>query len=138
MISIKRGDTMSEPLIIISTFRVKEGKLDDLKRYYSKNTEFFKANEPQIIAFHAFLNQDGTEVTNIQFHPDTDSMDFHMKLLTDNWDEYFSEYGQLFEILKVEYYGTPPQSALEMDLQREWDLRLKPIHIAGFTRSAAS
>jgi len=128
---------MSEPLIFIGTFRVKEGKLEDLKRYYSKNIEFFKANEPQIIAFHGFLNKDGTEMTSIQVHPDTDSMVFHMKMLTENWDEHFSEYGELLEIFKVEYYGTPPQSALEMDLQGEWDHSLKPVHIAGFTRSTA-
>lgn len=121
----------------MSTFRVKEGKLEDLKRYYSKNIEFFRTNEPQIVAFHGFLNQDGTEMTSIQVHPDIDSMDFHMKMLTDNWDEQFSEYSQLLEPVKVEYYGTPPRNALEMDLQGEWDLSLKPIHIAGFTRSTA-
>jgi hypothetical protein len=126
---------MSEPLILLSTFRVKEGKLEDLKRYYSKNIEFFKANEPRLIAFHGFLNEDGTEMTSIQVHLDTGSMDFHMKMLTDNWEERFSEYGQLLEVVKVEYYGRPPQSALEMDLQGGFDLRLKPLHIAGFTRS---
>ena len=127
---------MPEPLILISTFLVKEGKLEELKRYYSKNIEFFKANEPRLIAFHGFLNEDGTEMTSIQVRLDTDSMDFHMKMLTDNWEERFSEYGQLLEVIKGEYYGKPPQSALEMDLQGGFDIRLKPEHIAGFTRSS--
>jgi hypothetical protein len=61
-------------------------------------------------------------------------MDLHMQVLRDNWDESFGEYGQILEVISVEYYGTPPQSALEMDLQGEWSLRLKPRHIAGFTR----
>jgi hypothetical protein len=124
-----------EPLILISTFRVKEGKLEELKRYYTKNVEFFKANEPRLIAFHGFLNEDGTEMTSIQVHPDTASMDFHMQILMDNWDKYFSEYGQLLENIGIEYYGTPPKSALEMDIALRPDLGLKPIHIAGFSRS---
>lgn len=127
---------MSEPLIVISTFRVKEGKLEDLKQYYRKILEIVEANESQLIAFHGFLNEDGTEMTSIQVHPDTASLDFHMQVLRDNWDETFSEYGQILEVISVEYYGTPPESALEMDQHGNWDIILKPLHIAGFTRSA--
>jgi hypothetical protein len=128
---------MSEPLIVTSTFRVKEGKLEELKRYYKRILEIVEANEPQLIAFHGFLNEDGTEMTSIQVHPDTASMDFHMQVLRENWDESFSEYGEMLEVISVEYYGTAPESALEMDLQGEWGLSLKPIHIAGFTRFTA-
>jgi len=54
---------MSEPLIVISTFSVREGKLEDLERYYKKILEIVKANKPQLIAFHGFLNKDRTEMT---------------------------------------------------------------------------
>jgi hypothetical protein len=127
---------MSAPLIVISTFRVKEGKLQELQRYYQKILDIVETNEPQLIAFHGFLNEDGTEMTSIQVHPDTSSMDFHMQVLRDNWDESFSEYSQMVEGIGIEYYGTPPESALEMDVQSEMGLGLKPLHIAGFTRSA--
>lgn len=128
---------MSEPLIVISTLRVKEGKLEDLKRYYKRILDIVETNEPRVIAFHGFLNEDRTEMTSIQVHPDTASMDFHMQVLRDNWDESFSEYGQMLEMFSIEYYGTPPESALEMDRQSEWSLSLSPLHIAGFTRSGA-
>ncbi|HLF74779.1 MAG TPA: antibiotic biosynthesis monooxygenase [Anaerolineales bacterium] len=128
---------MSEPLIVMSTFRVKEGKLEDFTRYYTKILEIVKANEPQIIAFHGFLNKEATEMTSMQVHPDADSMDFHMRVLRDNWDETVSNYGQMLEILKVEYFGTPPESALTMDMQGEYDVHLKPYYVAGFTCSTA-
>jgi hypothetical protein len=54
---------MAEPLIVVSKFRVKEGKLEDLAKYYKKVLEIVTANEPQLIAFHGFLNEDGTEMT---------------------------------------------------------------------------
>lgn len=127
---------MSEPLIVISTLRVKEGKLEEIRRYYKKVLEIVEHNEPQVIAFHGFLNEEGTEMTSIQVHPDTASMDFHMQVLRDTWDESFSEYGQMLEMISIAYYGSPPASALEMDRQSEWGLSLKPVHIAGFTRAA--
>lgn len=128
---------MSIPLIIVSTFRVKEGKLEDLKRYYAMVSEIVKVNEPQIIAFYGFLNQDATQMTSIQVHPDTASMDFHMQVLRQNWDESFSNYSQMVESLKVEYFGTPPESALKMDMAGNYDLHINPNPIGGFIRSKA-
>jgi hypothetical protein len=127
---------MSKPLIVVSTFRVKEGKAAELKSYYQSIADIVAANEPQIIAFYGFLNEAATEMTSIQVHPDTASMDFHMQVLRDNWDESFSRYSELVEAISVDYYGTPPPSALDMDLQREYRLGLKPRHLAGFVRTA--
>jgi len=128
---------MSQPLFVITKFRVKEGKLEDLQRYYGKILSTVETNEPQIIAMHAFVNETGTEMTSIQVHPNTASLDFHMQVLKENWDESYSQYGQMMEVLSVEYYGTAPESALEMDRQGPWSLSLQPRHIAGFTRSSA-
>ena len=126
---------MSKPLIVVSTFKVKEGKVEDLKRYYKKVIGIVEPNEPQLIAFHGFLNEDGTEMTSIQVHPDTASMDFHMQVLRNNWDDQFSKYGQMLEVIRVDYYGTPPESSREMDRGMAANVGLKPQHIAGFTRS---
>ena len=40
-------------------------------------------------------------MTGIQVHPDTESMEFHMQVLKDNWDESFSEYGELLEVISI-------------------------------------
>lgn len=129
---------MTAPLIVVSTLRVKESKLEEIRRYYKKILEIVERNEPQLIAFHGFLNEEGTEMTSIQVHPDRASMDFHMQVLRDNWDESFSEYGQMLEMSTIAYYGSPPESALQMDEQGGWRVSRKPVHIAGFTRSAAA
>jgi hypothetical protein len=125
---------MGEPLIVVSTLRVKQGRLEDVTHYYKKILELIEANEPQLIAFHGFLSEDGTEMSSVQVHPDTTSMDFHMQVLKDNWDESFSRYGELLELIRVEYFGKPSKNALNMDLQRETPIGVKPRYIAGFTR----
>jgi hypothetical protein len=124
---------MGEPLIVVSTLRVKQGRLEDVTRYYKKTLELIEANEPQLMAFHGFLSEDGTEISSVQVHPDTISMDFHMQVLKDNWDKSFSKYGELLELIRVEYFGKPSKHALNMDVQRETPMSIKPRYIAGFT-----
>lgn len=128
---------MAKPFFVISRWHVKEGKRERLEHFAKKIAAIVKANEPQIIGFNYFLNEDGTELTVIQIHPDTASMDFHMQVLRENWDESFSEYSQIVEDnISVEYYGTPPASALELDLMNLRVTHLNPQHVAGFTRTA--
>lgn len=126
---------MTEPLFVVSTFKVKEGHVDDVKKHYKKVLDIVETNEPQLIAFHGFLSEDETEMTSIQVHPDTASMELHMQVLKNNWDQSFSQYGELLEIISMAYYGTPPRTALDFDTGRTYPTGLKPRHIAGFTRA---
>jgi quinol monooxygenase YgiN len=124
---------MSAPLIVISRFKVKEGRLEDFKEYYQKIVDIIEANEPQMVAFHGFLNEAGTEMTSIQVHPDTESMDRHMRVLRDNWDESFSQYAQLVQQTAIEYFGTPPASALSLQLQEGVTQTINSQYVAGLT-----
>lgn len=128
---------MSIPLVVISKFRVREGKLEELKQYYQKVLDVVEANQTQMVAFHGFLNEEGTELTSIQVHPDAASMDYHMSVLKENWDEHFSQYTDMVEGISIEYYGEPPDSALAMDDQSSRVPTIRPVHIAGFTHSSA-
>jgi hypothetical protein len=71
---------MAGPFIFISQSKIKEGRLDDFKRGLREMAEFVETNEPRVIAFEAYINDDGTEVTGVQIHPDADSMAFHMQI----------------------------------------------------------
>jgi quinol monooxygenase YgiN len=129
---------MSQPFISIATLRIKEGKLDDFTRSYREVVETVKEHEPRIIAFHGFVNEDGTELTIIQVHPDTASMDFHMQVLRGKLSEHVARAlgPELIEPKQVEYYGTLSESALEMDRQIPGlAVGIKPVHVGGFTRT---
>ncbi len=127
---------MPTPLIFVSTYKVKEGKVKELEAYFERISQIVEAREPQLIAFNAFLSEDGTEMTSVQVHPDTASMETHMQVLREVWDESFSEYAEhLEEGLGVAYYGTPAESALAMDKEAGVPIDVKPRHLGGFTRS---
>jgi hypothetical protein len=75
-----KGGAVAGPFIFISQSRIKEGRLDDFNRALREMATFVEANEPRVIAFEAYLNDDDTEVTGVQIHPDADSMAFHMQV----------------------------------------------------------
>jgi hypothetical protein len=135
---------MTEPLIYISTWKVKEGRLEDYKQFATRLLEIFEAREPQLIAMNIFINEEGTEMTSIQFHPDASSMDFHLRILDQALGEDMAEWVARADFLEprhAEIYGAPSAALLEADqplvdagaLPR----KIKPIRIAGFTRTPA-
>jgi len=134
---------LSEPLIYITTWRVKEGRLEDYKQFAKQLIEIVEAKEPQLIAFNAFVNEDRIEMTSIQVHPDAASMDFHMQVVNQALGEEMNDWvgrADFLEPKRVEIYGTPSTKLLEADnpaVEAGIPREIKPHLIAGFTRSKA-
>ena len=129
---------MSEPFIFIGTHTIKEGKLEDFKKSCGGLVEVVEANEPRLIAFNLYVNQDGTEVTVVQVHPDADSMLFHMQVAREHISEAYQS--TLEKTERIDVYGKPSDTVLEMISQlagSEVPLSVKAHHLGGFTRSNA-
>ena len=129
---------MSEPFIFIGTHTIREGKLEDFKKQWRELLDVVEAKEPRLIAFNAYLNEDGTELTVVQVHPDADSMLFHMQVARDHISEAYQSV--LEKTKRIDVYGKPSDTALEMIRQlagSEVPLSLKANHLGGFTRSSA-
>lgn len=130
---------MSEPFIFIGTHTLREGKLQDFKQQWLELLEMVEAKEPRLIAFHAYVNEDGTELTGVQVHPDADSMLFHMQVVRDHISEAHQSVVEKTE--RIDIYGNPSDAVLEMIRQlagSEVPLNVKAHHLGGFTRSSAA
>jgi hypothetical protein len=57
------------PLIFVATNRLKPGRSDAERERVPGLVQFIEQNEPQLIAFNEYINDDGTEVTVVQVHP---------------------------------------------------------------------
>jgi len=127
---------MSGPFIFIATNRLKAGKLDDERTRVPGLVDFIEANEPRLIAFNEYVNDDGTEVAVVQVHPDAASMAFHMEVVADRAATAYAE--TVDATTGVQVFGTPSDAVVEM-LARQAGagvpLSVKPHHIGGFTRS---
>ena len=128
---------MREPSIFIGTYAIKGGKLEDFKRYWPQFVDFVEESEPRLIAFNAYVGEDGSEVGIVQVHPDVDSMEFHMKLIREHVEQAFADF--LADTVGMQIYGAISDSALATmrQLGRTGALEVKPHGIGGFTRSAA-
>jgi hypothetical protein len=71
---VAKGGRRVRPFIFIATNRLKPGKLADERKRVPGLVDFVEANEPRLIAFNEYVNDDGTEVAVVQIHPDAESM----------------------------------------------------------------
>jgi hypothetical protein len=128
---------MVEPLILITTLTLKEGKLEDFKHYSEEMGKFVEANEPRIIHFEQYLNEDGTEVTGVQIHPDEDSMAFHMQVVAERMAQ---AYEFIDAVKSLHIYGTPGDALLEQMKPQPADLFpvIVKSKFAGFNRLPAT
>jgi hypothetical protein len=100
---------MSESILYIDRSEVRPGKLDELKRAIGELAEFVEANEPQLAAYNVYFTEDGTEMSVIHAHADSDSLELHFKIA----GPAFSRFAGLVRMKKIDIYGTPAPALLE-------------------------
>ena len=126
---------MSAPFIFVTTHLVKEEQLDEFEALTEDYMKDVEVNEPRVLAQHAYLNADRTEVSFVHIHPDADSADRHMQVA----GEQIGQGLALTEAnLRVEVYGTPGpvlSQALEANAAKGTVVSVKTNGLAGFERS---
>jgi hypothetical protein len=130
---------MSEPFIYVGTWTIKPGKFEEARKSLAEHCwELVEPNEPRLVAFHVYFDEEGKTATVVQVHPDSASMEFHMELISKHLSGAF-EY--IDRILSEQYYGPMSESLAETLAQWETPgvtVTKMPVHEAGFTRSNAA
>jgi hypothetical protein len=124
---------MSGPLIYVGSYRIKPGKQEEARKRVAEIVHFVETNEPRMIAFHMYLDQDGNTLSIIQVHPDSASMEFHEQVAAKHFATAFD---WLDASIGQQYFG-PISDALAAELAK-WDEPFThlPVHEAGFTRTS--
>jgi hypothetical protein len=120
--------------VFIATNRVRPGRLDDERRRVPGWVDLIGRHEPRLIAFHEFLNEDGSEVEYVQLHPDAASFEHHLDVLARVGDSYRAT---LAATTAVRIYGTVTESiltALRASFGPDVPITVAPKHLGGFTR----
>jgi quinol monooxygenase YgiN len=125
---------LSEPIVYIDCSEVREGKLEELKTAMSELVELVEANEPRIIAYNVYLADDGTRMTVAHVHPDSASLEFHMKVAGPS----FHKFAEFLKLLTINVYGKLSDELLEQMRQKarmlgNGSVQVHGLH-AGFTR----
>jgi quinol monooxygenase YgiN len=74
------GKTTLEPILYVDTSEIREGKLEELKTAMKELVEFVETNEPRLIAYNVYLNEDGNQMLVVHVHSDSASLEFHLRV----------------------------------------------------------
>jgi quinol monooxygenase YgiN len=105
---------MSEPVISIDVSRIQPRRLEELKRAMTELVEFVDANETRPLLYNVYFNEDDTEMTVLQVHPDSASMEFHMDVA----GPAFRGLSEFLTLLRIDIYGPAGDRLLEQMRQK--------------------
>jgi quinol monooxygenase YgiN len=129
---------MSDPIVVIDTSEIREGKLEEVKTAVKELVEFVDANEADPIAYNIYFDENGNRMTVVQIHPSSASMELHMKVAA----PVFRRFTELLTLTSVDFYGKPSDRLLEQMRQKARMLGNAPVVVnevhAGFARFEAA
>jgi hypothetical protein len=105
-------------VVYLSTWRIKDGKFPEYRRFYAELLKRISGPDRDVVAFYAFGNADGTEITNVHVFPDAPTLDRHMAVIREQMRLIpgdLSAVPEFMEPLGVQVYGTPGGAAAAMD-----------------------
>jgi len=125
---------MAQPIVFISHFTVRPGKLDDLKQLAHEVAVRLEAEKPRTLVFLHYLDDDGTQVTFAHVFADPEAMDLHFGGAQERSRAAF----EFMDPIGWEVYGRPSDAALgtmrRMATAAGVPLTIQPDYLAGFMR----
>jgi hypothetical protein len=126
---------MGAPFIYTGTYAVRDGRFGDARKRLTEHTDFIEANEPRLVAFHVFADEDAGTVSIVQVHRDPESMEFHMKLSAEHIQSALNDY--LGETVGTHLYGGEGSGIVDDIRHYDPGVEIVTEHLAGFTRTNA-
>ncbi len=124
---------MSEPVVFVSHFRIKEGKLDALGQLFREVTKALEGEKPRTLVFLSYINEGGTEASFVHVFADADSMDLHVQ----GAEERTRKALEFLEPEGFEIYGRPSDRVMEMMREAAVsgaELGVQSKYLGGFIR----
>ena len=132
--SVRSPNEMTELLIAVDSSEIRKGKLDAVKAGIAELTEFVEANEPEMIAYSVYLDEEAGRMTVVQIHPSSASMELHMEIAA----PVFRKFAGLLDLKRADFYGKPSEALLERMREKTELLGGAPVVVnelhAGFAR----
>jgi hypothetical protein len=124
-------------IVYVDTADVREGALEELKAAVKELVEFIEANEPRLLAYNVYFNDDGTRMTVVHAHLDSASLEYHMEVA----GPVFRRFVELVTLSSIHIYGEPSPELLKQVHEKARLLGRDVVVVAdalytGFTRFA--
>jgi len=128
---------MPQPIVYLDTSEVRAGRLKDLKVAMHDLAQFVEANEPQLLGYNVYFNEDDSRMTVLHINPDPASLAMHMTVAGPK----FRPIAKFINLLAIDVYGRPDDALVQQLRQKAQTLgsgivRVHDLH-AGFARLPA-
>ncbi|MGZ4253468.1 MAG: hypothetical protein ACXVR2_09475 [Solirubrobacteraceae bacterium] len=126
---------MSEPFIFVTTNTINDGQLESVTELSRRFAALAEAHDTGLLAYHFYLNEEGTEVRNVQVHRNAAAMDAYVPLV----QELIQQALERTTTTSIDVYGDPGpvvQRLLRMNAEQGVRVHVSPTRLSGFTRSA--
>ena len=128
---------MSSPILVVDSSDIREGKLREVKAGVEHLVAFVEANEAEPLAYDIYFDEAGTQMTVVQIHPDSTSLERHLTVA----GPVFHRFADLLTLGRVDVYGKVSGAALEQmrgkaELLGNAAVVVHELH-SGFSRFAA-
>jgi len=124
---------VSEPIVLISRNKIKEGSARNFREHYRASLPQTMAAKPGTRAQLAYENEEAGEVVIVRLFPDADALDQQLQ----GADERSKKTYEFIEPTDIEILGTPNPTTLEMVKRivgSRVALKVSPLYAGGFVR----
>ena len=101
---------MSDAFVFMNSFRVVEGKIDAYRAFVSKLVEAVEQNEPDMMQFGIYLNEETGQATSLQVHRTVENFAVQMNFIS----QFMAESREFidFSAMSATICGTPTEAIL--------------------------
>ena len=125
---------MDHPIVFISRFTIKAGKLAKLKQLAHEVAAQLEAEKPQTLTYLIYLDDSGSQVTFVHLFADPAAMDLHFR----GADARSRAASEFMDPIGWEICGQPSDAALGAMRQAAnsagVELTIRPAYLSGFVR----
>ena len=121
-------------LVYVDTSEIREGALEELRTAFEELVEFINSSVPRVIVYKVYLSDDGSQVTVVHIHPDSESLERHLEV----GGPAFRGFVDLLTLSSIRVYGEPSDRVIRQLQDKAQLLGCTDVsvhaHHAGFDR----
>ncbi len=100
---------MSSPIVYVDHSEIVEGRLEELTGQLDGLVALIESNEPRLIAYAVYLNEDRTELSVVHVHRDVASLVTHFQVT----GPAFRNFVDLVRLQSIDVYGEAPEDVVD-------------------------
>ena len=126
---------MPSPFVLITTHEVSLGRLTDVVELSGRYEQRIRAEEPDLLGFHAYLSDDGSRLSLLHLLADAEAAEHHLAVAA----PFIAEADGVLRNLRVDTYGEPGprlQGALDRNAEAGTPVHVHARALGGFEQEA--